>query len=422
MPSVRLTNRLVDAIEPTARDTFLWDATLSGFGVKMTRAGSKIYLVQYRMGGRGSPTRRFTIGPHGTWTQTSARGEAERLLRLAASGVDPQSAAKERQRAERDLAFAAYAVRFLRDHGKSEWRPRTFASAESNMRRWINPVLGRKALPTITKRDIIEVLDRVPADSPALRRSLFVLMRKLFNHAVGRGDLDRSPMEKMASPSSVAPRDRTLTDEELWFVILCADEVGKPFGPLVRMLILSGQRRDEVAGMTWDELDRTLLEWTIPATRAKNRCAQTVPLSEIAVVELDALAGGERWPRRGFVFTTTGDTPVSGFSRMKRRLDTLVANHMRREINPWRLHDLRRTFATNMQRLGVRFEVTEALLNHRSGARSGVAGVYQQHDWRPEKHEAIRLWTERLRALLFEEGHSRFTDGSRAAFIGGAPD
>ena len=136
--------------------------------------------------------------------------------------------------------------------------------------------------------------------------------------------------------------------------------------------------------------------------------ASTIPLSEIVVSELDGLAGGERWPRSGFVFTTTGRTAVSGFSKVKRRLDEIVSKGMKLEVPPWRLHDLRRTFATNMQRLGVRFEVTEALLNHTSGARSGIAGVYQRHDWGPEKKEAIRLWDARLRALMFDEGIKRF--------------
>ena len=233
-------------------------------------------------------------------------------------------------------------------------------------------------------------------------------MRKLFAWAAERGDIDRSPFEQMKSPPSVKSRDRVLSDEELWLVTLCADEVGPPFGTLIRMLIVTGQRREEVGGMAWGELDRDLLEWTIPAARAKNGNAQIVPLSKIAVVELDTLAGAKRWPRSGFVFTTTGQTPVSGYSKAKARLDLIIELSMCRKISPWRLHDLRRTFATNMQRLGVRFEVTEALLNHTSGSRSGVAGVYQQHDWKDEKREAIRLWTDRLRTLILDEEHGRF--------------
>ena len=168
MPIAKLTIRTVDTAAAKDRDTFLWDPDLAGFGLKVTRAGTKIYLVQYRMGGRGTATRRYTIGRHGTWTPATARAEAEGTLRMAATGIDPQAAAKDRKRLEVDLAFKAYARKFLADFGKREWCPRTYLSAESNMRRWINPVLAKKALPSITRRDLIEVLDQIPEANPAL--------------------------------------------------------------------------------------------------------------------------------------------------------------------------------------------------------------------------------------------------------------
>lgn len=400
MPRAKLTKRTVDAAASADKPIFLWDADLSGFGLKVTPAGSKTYLVQYRMGGRGSVTRRYTIGKDSIWTPAAARAEAERVLREAATGIDPQAASKERERTEQDLGFGSYAARFLAEYGKREWRERTYTSAESNVRRWLIPVLGRKSLPSITRRDLAETFDRVPADSPALPRNLFALLRKLFNWAVERGDLDRSPMDSMKPPAAVEARDRVLTDEELLCVAAYADKLGAPFGAMIRLLIITGQRRDEVAGMRWAELDHKLLEWAIPAARAKNGIASTIPLSDIVVRELDDLAGGDSWPRTGLVFTTNGKTQVSGFSKVKKRLDAIISRGIGRELQPWRLHDLRRTFATNMQRLGVRFEVTEALLNHVSGARSGVAGVYQRHSWGPEKKEAIRLWDERLRRML----------------------
>ncbi|WP_242097635.1 tyrosine-type recombinase/integrase [Sphingomonas sp. CROZ-RG-20F-R02-07] len=402
MPTIKITKRAVEALAAQEKLIIFWDQDLSGFGVKVTPAGGKTYIVQYRMGGRGSATRRYTIGPDGTWTATLARAEAERLLRMAASGVDPQAAAKEREHAERELAFGPYSERFLADYGKRNWRQRTYTSAESNMRRWVIPFLSRKALPAITKRDLIELLDRVPATNPALPRNLFALLRKLFNWATERGDLERSPMDTMKPPAPVGARDRVLKDEELVVVAACAEAVGDVFGAMIRLLIVTGQRREEVAGMTWGELDRRLMEWSIPAARAKNGVPSTVPLSDIARGELDGLAGSTRWPRAGYVLTTNGKTSISGFSKVKLRLDKIIGRVLKREIDPWRFHDLRRTFATNMQRLGVRFEVTEALLNHSSGARSGVAGVYQRHVWKEEKKEAIRLWNDRLRTMIFE--------------------
>ena len=120
-----------------------------------------------------------------------------------------------------------------------------------------------------------------------------------------------------------------------------------------------------------------------------------MPLSVQAIEVLDELAGGGDWPRQGLVFSTTGKTPVSGFSKAKKRLDEHMAHVLEpRTLEPWRTHDLRRTVATGLQRLGVRFEVTEAVLNHLSGARSGIAGVYQRHDWAIEKRHALTKWAD----------------------------
>ena len=257
MPTGKITKRSVDGLAPGEKDILLWDEDLRGFGVKTTPAGTKTYLVQYRLGGRSAPTKRFTIGRHGTWTPLTARLEAERVLRLADTGVDPQALALDYQRQQRDLGFAGYSDRFLIEYGKRHWRERTYAAAESNMRRWVVPVLGNKVLPGIARRDIVEVFDKLPASSPALPRNLFALMRKLFTWATERGDIDRSPFDQMRSPSSVAARDRILTDEELRLVILYAGDLGAPFDRLVLLLIITGQRRDEVSGMTWGELNRS---------------------------------------------------------------------------------------------------------------------------------------------------------------------
>ena len=138
---------------------------------------------------------------------------------------------------------------------------------------------------------------------------------------------------------------------------LGAANLGYPFGTLVQFLLIEGQRREEVAAMDWREVDQTKAEWVIPAHRAKNGKAHPVPLNALAVVILEKIANGEKWPKRGFVFTTTGATPVSGYSRAKTRLDGLLVKMAKGEpMEPWRLHDLRRTLATGLQRLGVRFE------------------------------------------------------------------
>lgn len=402
MASGKVTKRAVDAVKAEAADQFLWDEDLHGFGLKVTPAGKKVYLFQYRRGGRGSATRRMTIGAHGSpWTPATARIEAERLLVLVRQGGDPCDDKKERRRIKVDLAFEPYAAKFLADYGKKTWCPGTYGNAESNLRRYVTPALKKKALPLIRRSDVSAIFDSLPASSPALPRNIFALVRKLFAWAVERGDIERSPLEGFKGPPNVASRDRVLNDEELRLVSLGAAKLGYPFGTLVQLLMATGQRREEAAAMDWRELNKGASEWSIPAGRAKNGTAHIVPLSSLAFSTFADLTHDEVWPKRGLIFTTTGKTPVSGFSRAKARLDKIITELNDDEpLRPWRLHDLRRTLATGLQRLGVRFEVTEAVLNHVSGSKSGVAGVYQRHDWKDEKRTALNSWAQHLDAVI----------------------
>lgn len=422
MATIKLTKRAVDALPIPEKDELWWDADLRGFAVKVTPSGSKIFLIQYRMGGRGTKTRRFTIGKLGSpWDTPAARKEAEKLLRLVSTGKDPQSIERARKRDEATLSFPDYVDRFLFEYGRSRWRPKTYASRSADLRNWVVPPLRARALSGITRADLSSVFSALPAGKPALPRNVFAVTSKLFAWAVAKGDIDKSPCAGMERPEAVKSRERVLDDEELMLVAALAPYLGTPFGPFVEMLLITGQRRDEVAGMSWAELDRSKRMWTIPQHRTKNGHTHHFPLSRIALINLDQLAGGTHWPKKGLVFTTTGKTQVSGFSRMKRRLDSLIAQVSdHREIAPWRMHDLRRTMATNLQKLGVRFEVTEALLNHRE-SRSGIAGVYQLHDWKKEKREAIRLWDDKLAkmaAKLDKRVHRAFAVPTSQARMG----
>ncbi len=417
MANARITKTAVESIEPGTSDVFVWDAgdrSTKGFGVKVTPSGSRVYVFQYRAGGRGAKTKRYTIGKHGVWTADKARAEAERLARLVGQGGDPLAEKQERQRQAVDLAFAAYACDVFRDgYAKVEWA-KSYGLVERTLRLHLIPVLGNKPLPKITKADITVVFDRLPGKNAGTRRNTFTVLRRLFRVAVARGDLDRSPLEGVDPPRAPASRDRVLTDDELVTVWKAAGTLGYPFGPYFQLLILTGQRREEVAGLEWAELDRPAALWTLPAGRAKNGVVQLVHLTDAVIEILDAMpdvkrAGKVTWPRKGHVLTTNGTTSVSGYSKAKTRLDKAIAVLRQEEAGegvklepfaPWRAHDLRRTLATGLQRLGVRFEVTEAVLNHISGAKAGVAGVYQRHDWRDEKRAALGAWGRHVAGLL----------------------
>lgn len=397
MATGRISKRTLDAFQSSGLSGFLWDEDLKGFGVRVSTSGTASYVVQFRMGGRESSTRRFTIGTHGSpWTPATAREEAIRLLLLVGRGIDPIEADKQRRREAVDLAFSKYADNFASACKGRGWK----AHVERSIRLHLKPVLGNKPLPTITRPDVVEVFDRMPEEQAANRRNVFAVLRRLFKWAISRGDILHSPMEGMETPPPVKPRDRWLIDPELRLVWQYAPQTHRCFGPIVRMLMVTGQRREEVAGLHWDELNRTEREWRLPSHRTKNGEPNSIPLNDLAIAELDAVAKGDKWPRQGRVFPTSTGAGFTGFAKGKLKLDQLISASEHGAIAPWRLHDLRRTLATGFQRLGVRFEVTEAVLNHVGGSRAGVAGIYQRHDWRPEKRDALNLWSDHLCAVF----------------------
>ena len=202
-------------------------------------------------------------------------------------------------------------------------------------------------------------------------------------------------------PAEEKSRDRILDDDELKLVWQAAEGDVSPFGPLIKILILTGQRLNEVGEMRWDELDFQKKVWTLSGERVKNGERHEVPLSEAAVEILTAL------PRikstRGYVFTTGRDAAVSGYSRAKTRLDATVAAALPEGSKPpehWTFHDLRRTMASGMARLGIALPVIEKILNHTSGTFRGIVGVYQRHSYADEKRAALDRWAAHVGAVV----------------------
>ena len=435
MPTGSITKRAVDSLQPGAQPIILWDDDLSGFGVKVTPAGKRTYVYQYRIGGRGGRTVRTTIGSHGAWTPDKAREEAKRLRRETESGTDPVQARRdakaaelaradaEREAAERraDVERAAEMLRIdaLVDRFLTQPRnpnkprsARTTQFYENILRLHVVPIIGDVQLPNLSPDAADKVLDALPAGSSALRRNTFATMRALVGWAIKKRLIEANPLFGMDAPSAVASRKRVLTDVELALVWRAAETENAPVRALHHLLLLTGQRREEVAALDWRELDRDAAEWSLPGKRSKNGEGHMIPLSGLAIAELDALAGGTRWPKKGLALTTTGSTPISGYSKAKRQLDVKMLKLARadaaergddpdeQELTPWVLHDLRRTLATGLQRLGIRFEVTESVLNHVSGSKGGVAGIYQRHSWAHEKRAALDAWASHVAKLL----------------------
>lgn len=413
MATIEITKTAVDRAAKSAAIVFLWDTKEKGFGLRVTPNGIRSYVYQYRLGGREARTRRHTIGKHGSpWTPEAARKEARRLAHLVETGIDPIDADRERRRQAVDLAFSSYVDLFHERYLKSNWKRADYAKAM--LIQDAVPILERKPLPDIRRSDLARVFDAM-ADRPAMAKLMHSTLRKMFRWAVSRGDLERSPLEGTETVRAVPARDRVLNDAELCLAWAAAADLRGFYVAFLRLLILTGQRRQEVAGLDWSELSHNAQAWTIPAARSKNGLPHEVPLSPEAVAIIDSLTDAKGWPRRGLIFTTTGKTPISGFGKLKQRIDkAMIAILAKRAADaaedahdpppPWRIHDLRRTVATGLQRLGVRFEVTEAVLNHVSGSRSGIAGVYQRHDWKSEKRNALAAWGDHVAKITAIEG------------------
>jgi integrase len=433
MPTANITKRTVDAAEPGKGDYFVWDGghkeAVAGFGLKVTPAGGKVYVFQYRMTRpgmtRAMPTRRLTLGKHGELTPDQARKDAKLLAAQVTRGTDPRQAqhdalaaderasdaVKQKARLDTELAFEKVAARWLAEYETGR-RPRSYDQAKLVINKHLKPTLEGRPLPAITRSDLQAILDGIPARQPASRRTVYAYAAIFFGWALQRGEIAENPLQMMAKPPAAKARDRVLTDGELAVIWHATAGLGGVLGTFYRVLLLTGQRREEVAGMNWAELDRAAATWTIPAIKAKNGVAHIVPLAPAVVNELDQLAlaklakadeknsDAQRWPKSGAVMSIRGAVSISGFSQAKRQLDAKIAESGFDIMKPWRVHDLRRTMATGFQRLGIRFEVTEAVLNHVSGARGGVAGIYQRHDWKEEKRAALEAWARHVASIL----------------------
>jgi integrase len=420
MAKAKITKRSVDAVHAELRDAFLWDTELAGFGLKVTPAGGKTYIYQYRLAypgqAKSTAPRRYTLGRHGALTPEQAREQARKLAALVANGTDPfeleaegraakdhaRKEAEQRARLEADLAFDRYATLWLADYEHEKGRrPSSVRLATGIVDNHLTPAFKSKPIPHIDRANLQKVLDTIPPKQKALRRAVYAYASVLFGWALKRGDISNNPIIAMGKPEAPKARERVLSDTEL-AKIWESSERDAVFGPFYRLLILTGQRRAEVAGMDWSELDKPAAIWTIPAARAKNGVAHIVPLSPSAVAELNAIAKNlDMWPKAGLVLTTNNKTAISGFSKAKLALDACIANAANKTPLPdWRIHDIRRTVATGFQRLGIRFEVTEAVLNHVSGSKGGVAGIYQRHDWKEEKRSALEAWARHVAGLI----------------------
>lgn len=391
---MRLTRANVGTLEiaPGKTERIVFDDGLPGFGIRLRAGGKRTWIVQYRVGAKH---RRITLANAAALDPDEARKRARDILAKVQLGGDPQTE-KVQARARAAVTLSSIVAEYLR-HAEARLRPSSYAEAERYLRRYLTPLHDLPA-HSIARRDVAAWLNAVAGEhGPHAANRGRTCLSALFSWAMRQGYAEANPVAATGKSIGETSRTRVLTRAELRDVWnACRDD---DHGRIVRLLLLTGQRRNEVGGMRWSEIDQAANMWRLPRERTKNGLPHDVPLSSGAMAIIEAVP---RKAGRDFLF---GDAsgPFQGWSRSKMSLDKRI-NEFRiwfsgegtPEISPWRLHDLRRTLVTQMnEHLGVLPHVVEAVVNHITGpARMGVAGVYNRATYASEKKQALEAWSK----------------------------
>jgi integrase len=432
MPTIKLTDAAVQRLKaPDGGRIDYFDATLPGFGVRVSGKtdrspdGRRTWILFYRL--RGTQ-RRLTLEPtYPGLSLADARKQAGDALALVSKGIDP---AAEKAKTKAPIAKTKTLTEVLEDYlqrGLTK-KGRSLSYVTETRRNFANHVLprwGERALTEIVRKDVIAMLDDIAesgtdrkvdgkkvhiAGGPIAANRVLSAVRALFNWAIRRGLVEVNPCALVERPGHEEPRDRTLSASEVRELWPQFGALGYPFGPFFQLCLVTGQRRTEVAEMRWADVDLAEKTWTLSADQTKAGRAHVVPLSQMAIDLLQALPRKAITEKNGtqrpspFVFTTEGDTPISGFSRAKERIETrlrtarVAADPEAEAMAAWGIHDLRRTAATEMGRLGIAEFIISKVLNH---AARGVTGrVYNTYEYLAEKRHALDTWAAYLTRLL----------------------
>jgi integrase len=395
----------------------------SGLYFVVQPSGAKSWAFRYR---HHRQPKKLTLGPYPLVPLADKRDERGRIVvkgartlagearELAAQGRDPagERVAKAADGPDRDL-FPAAAKLFIERYARPNqrrWQETArvlglVANADGELSvkaggiaaRWSN-----RRVQEVSRRDVIELLDRI-MDSGAgvmANRTLSAL-RKFFNWLIQRDVIVASPCAGVKPPAVETPRQRVLTDAEIRWFWQSTEHERHPYRQIFQIMLLTGQREAEVAGMTESELDLKEMVWNIPGERTKNGDDHRVPLTKWALSIIDSRHHVES--ERGYLFTTNGLAPVNSFSKVKLRLHermSKAASKAGAKIEPWTFHDLRRTMTTGMTKIGVDLPIAEKVINHKSGSFAGVVGVYQRYGYDKEKREALESWSRQVKAIV----------------------
>jgi integrase len=413
---------IVDGKKTYPREDYR-DTEVKGLLLRVSANGAKTWALRYSLNGKQS---RLTIGTYPDITLAQARAQAlaarieignkndpaaikaaQKKAGKAADTADKRAraamiAAASMHEGFEPSSFGAIALDHI-DLVQSQNRYRK--SFEATVRRHLLPSLGLMPIGDIAPRDIDAVLDElVLADFPAAANNVYAISRVIFNWAVSRDYLAKSPLAGRKPPAKMVSRDHYLTEAEIIAFWEAAADIGGPFGNFYKVALLTGQRRNEVAGMEWAELDFDKGIWTIPAWRMKKDRKHIVPLAPFTIRILKAM--DKKKVNKKYVFAIKADAkPIQGWSVSKRQIDGLMELNLKRdygpdmELQPWRIHDCRRSCATYLAQMGTPLHITAAILNHAPAGQQGVTATYNRHSYTNERRRAMLTWATYLELL-----------------------
>jgi integrase len=384
---MKLTQATVAALT-SERDMVFWDDQQPCFGVRVRPTGAKAYVVQFRVDGR---SQKHTLGSTDKLVADQARIAAKKVLGAAALGTDP-GAEKKAARASAQLTFGSLIPRYL-DAKAGELRPGTLKAVTRHLlHHWRG--LHSRPVHTIERRDIAAVRGRIATERGATAANRAkTSISSFFSWCMSEGLVDTNPSIGVRVIGGETARDRVLSDAEICSIwVACGDN---DFGRIVRLLLLTGQRRSEIGDLLWREVDLENRKLTIAGARTKNGRPSIVPLSNLAISILEPLKSEGRHR----VFGRDGASSVA-WQNPKLALDARVERMTGARLEPWKLHDLRRSAATILAKLATPPHVVERLLNHASGQIQGVSAVYNRYDYGSETRRAVELLAAHIEAIL----------------------
>jgi integrase len=385
MPREKLTDAFLKSkrIVPATGQIDYWDILTPAFGVRVSYGGRKSFQVLARINGK---LKRTTIGSYPRIGLAEARDQAERILKDAAAGIsvkDREIEERHKAQAERLNSFGKVAAEFMIDHAA---KLRTRDELQRMLERELLPVWGDRPIASIARSEVKALLRAKTQVAPIAANRLGSFISRLFNWALDEELISASPAVRIKR-NEEQERERALSSDEIRVLWPAFDKLGYPYGRALKFLLVTGQRRGEVCDLRWSDIVDGA--WKLSGASAKSGQGHLVPLSSLAMEIISSCPHvGER-----VFLARKGGGALNGWDDIKQRADSFLAN----PIEPWRVHDLRRTMATQMRSIGIDRLVVSKILNH---AESGVTKIYDRFSADPEKKAAMERWANHLRSII----------------------